>query len=395
MREHRVRALLMGGQACVFYGAAEFSRDTDFAILADAANLARLRKALADLQAEVIAVPPFALKHLRRGHAIHFRCQHPEALAIRVDLMARMRGVDSFNKLWRRRTTLEIPGGERCDLLSLPDLVQAKKTQRDKDWPMIRRLVEAHFFQNQSSPTPAQTRFWFRELRTPELLVEFSRRAPSLCRRLSKQRPLLAHAQAGNIAQLEQALVAEETAERQRDKLNLADAAASFPMFQVRLGQQAPGERWGEVLDDGVVREVQQQREIASLGRFPETTRRAAAFSGVSVHVSRWVSITASRPTLPAASSNFRASRKAVSASVSCQPRCTCRTTAPSSRQRDSTPTKSCSTFRRLNAMKRKPLASASAPMPWPGSPMTPSKPASATAAIFCFSGHSCAPVPG
>ena len=50
MRAHRVRALLMGGQACVFYGAAEFSRDTDLAILADAANLARLRKALAELQ---------------------------------------------------------------------------------------------------------------------------------------------------------------------------------------------------------------------------------------------------------------------------------------------------------------------------------------------------------
>ena len=59
MRTHRVRALLMGGQACVFYGAAEFSRDTDFAILAVAANLARLRRALDALQAEVIAVPPF------------------------------------------------------------------------------------------------------------------------------------------------------------------------------------------------------------------------------------------------------------------------------------------------------------------------------------------------
>ena len=44
MHTHHVRALLMGGQACVFYGAAEFSRDTDFAILADAANLARLRR---------------------------------------------------------------------------------------------------------------------------------------------------------------------------------------------------------------------------------------------------------------------------------------------------------------------------------------------------------------
>ena len=62
MRAHRVRALLMGGQACVFYGAAEFSRDTDFAILADAANLARLRQALADLQAEPIAVPPFDIE---------------------------------------------------------------------------------------------------------------------------------------------------------------------------------------------------------------------------------------------------------------------------------------------------------------------------------------------
>jgi len=45
MTSHRVRALLMGGQACVFYGAAEFSRDTDLLILADAGNLARLEAA--------------------------------------------------------------------------------------------------------------------------------------------------------------------------------------------------------------------------------------------------------------------------------------------------------------------------------------------------------------
>jgi hypothetical protein len=46
MAGHRVRALLMGGQACVFYGAAEFSRDTDLLVLADAANLARLRHSM-------------------------------------------------------------------------------------------------------------------------------------------------------------------------------------------------------------------------------------------------------------------------------------------------------------------------------------------------------------
>ncbi|MGD0613836.1 MAG: hypothetical protein ABSA69_00155 [Verrucomicrobiota bacterium] len=218
MRAHRVRALLMGGQACVFYGAAEFSRDTDLAILADAANLARLRRALADLQAEVIAVPPFEMKYLRRGHAIHFRCRHPEALRMRVDVMAKMRGVDAFSKLWNRRTTIELPDGIRCDLLSLPDLVRAKKTQRDKDWPMIRRLVEAHYFQNSAKPGPAQIRFWLQELRTPQLLVEIAQRHAVLCRRLVSARPLLAHAALGKTEELERVLMAEESAERKRDR---------------------------------------------------------------------------------------------------------------------------------------------------------------------------------
>ena len=218
MRAHRVRALLMGGQACVFYGAAEFSRDTDLAILGDAVNLARLRKALAELQAETIAVPPFKIKYLRQGHAIHFRCQHPDALRMRVDVMSKMRGVDAFAKLWKRRTTIELPDGTICDLLSLPDLVQAKKTQRDKDWPMIRRLVEAHYFQHRKNPNPAQVKFWLQELRTPELLTEVARANAALCRRLVSGRPLLAHATT-DAAALERALTAEETAEREQDKI--------------------------------------------------------------------------------------------------------------------------------------------------------------------------------
>ena len=39
MRAHGVRYLLMGGQACIVYGAAEFSRDTEIAILAEPDNL--------------------------------------------------------------------------------------------------------------------------------------------------------------------------------------------------------------------------------------------------------------------------------------------------------------------------------------------------------------------
>ena len=131
----------MGGQACVFYGAAEFSRDVDFAILVSPANLARLKQVLEDLQAEVIAVPPFEGRYLRKGHAIHFRCFQSEVSGLRIDVMTIMRGVDDFKKLWNRRVTLSLQDGTVCELISLRDLVQAKKTQRDKDWPMLRRLV--------------------------------------------------------------------------------------------------------------------------------------------------------------------------------------------------------------------------------------------------------------
>jgi hypothetical protein len=209
----------MGGQACVFYGAAEFSRDVDFAIVADAANLARLRQALAELQAEPIAIPPFEAKFLRRGHALHFRCRHPDALGMRVDVMSKMRGVDLFEKLWRRRTVIELPDGTKCNLLSLPDLVQAKKTQRDKDWPMIRRLVEAHYYQNRDRATVAQIRFWLQELRTPELLMDVARSNRALCRRLTAVRPLLAKAAGRDTVALERALNEEEAIERERDKV--------------------------------------------------------------------------------------------------------------------------------------------------------------------------------
>jgi hypothetical protein len=143
----------------VFYGAAEFSRDTDLAVLSSAENFLRLSRALRDLRAEVIAVPPFEARYLRKGHAVHFRCRDAQAAGMQIDVMTKMRGVDSFARLWRRRTTITLEDGLTCDLMSLPDLVQAKKTQRDKDWPMLRRLVEVNYFANRDHPNADQIRF--------------------------------------------------------------------------------------------------------------------------------------------------------------------------------------------------------------------------------------------
>jgi hypothetical protein len=219
MAAYKVRCLLMGGQACVFYGAAEFSRDSDFAILADAENLDRLRGALTELRAGVIAVPPFDVAYLEKGHAVHFRCRHPECDGLRVDVMSVMRGVDPFELIWQRRATIELPDGTVCDLLSIADLVRAKKTQRDKDWPMIRRLLESDFFNNRDQvPDPARVLFWLRELRTPELLVSLCNDFRELAIGAQGQRSLLGMALDGRVDAVEEALFLEELEERRRDR---------------------------------------------------------------------------------------------------------------------------------------------------------------------------------
>lgn len=208
----------MGGQACILYGAAEFSRDIDFAILASEENLIQLRMCLDELDAEVIAVPPFALEYLERGHAIHFRCRAPEAVGLRVDVMTRLRGVDDFVGLWERRNTIRSDDGTEYQVLSLPDLVNAKKTQRDKDWPMVRRLLEADYFANRDRSTSGQIEFWLRELRTPELLIEVATANSEIASALADARPLLRPALLNNESRLVAELVAEEQAERQVDR---------------------------------------------------------------------------------------------------------------------------------------------------------------------------------
>ena len=208
----------MGGQACVLYGAAEFSRDTDVVVLSDDDNLGRLATAVAVLEADVIAVPPFTRSHLQAGHAVHFRCRAGGVEGMRLDVMARIRGLPEFAMLWERRTTIETAAGP-IEVLSLPDLVTAKKTQRDKDWPMITRLVEADYAAHGPRADMPRTAFWLRELRTPSILVDVARSATDVSESLVAERPLLAAALAGDTAAVAAGLAAEEAREREADRI--------------------------------------------------------------------------------------------------------------------------------------------------------------------------------
>lgn len=206
----------MGGQACILYGGAEFSRDTDFAVFASPGNLDRLKGALADLEAEVVAVPPFELRHLERGHAVHFRCRRPDVDRMRVDIMTQMRGVDPFPELWERRTSLALSDDLEVEVFSLPDLVASKKTQRDKDWPMIRRLIEADYDRFYGSPSGDRIAFWLQELRTPELLVECAERFPEAA--AESERPAVRAARSGDEREVDRLLSEEQAIEMARDR---------------------------------------------------------------------------------------------------------------------------------------------------------------------------------
>lgn len=237
IQKNGVRSLLMGGQACVLYGGTEFSRDTDIVALADDANLCRLQAAVEELQAEPIAVPPFEQRFLEAGHAVHFRCQHLEAKGVRLVVMSKVRGLSDFETLWSRRTTVETEH-QVIDVLSLLDLIKAKKTQRDKDWPMVQRLVEAHFAQHALAPEAAMLDFWLRESRTPQILIDIARLDPERCRLLSEDRPWLSHAAGGDVSQLTAALRAEEDAEREADRHYWAPLKKELE--QLRLNRMRP-----------------------------------------------------------------------------------------------------------------------------------------------------------
>jgi len=212
-----VRALLIGGQACIIYGAAEFSRDSDFVILHNLANISRLKKALRFLKARNIYFPPLTRQFLEKGHACHFRCYEESVKGLRVDVIAKLRNCPSFEELWERKKTFKLPGNKRVEIIGLEDLVQSKKTQRDKDWLMLDRLITNDILITKS-PTTQKIRWWLSQCRDAGQLIELAARYKKLAVEVAVERPLVKAALKKDNRTLQQLIQKEETIEREKDK---------------------------------------------------------------------------------------------------------------------------------------------------------------------------------
>jgi hypothetical protein len=151
--------------------------------------------------------------------------------------MSILRGVADFEELWTRRTTIEV-AGQSIDLLALEDLVRAKKTQWDKDWPMLRRLVEQSYFGHSTSAAEKLVRFWLRELRTPELLIEVASAHPGLADAEAALRPAVQNALSASPEDVRQALDVEEREERRKDREYWAPLKRELEEFRLGRGKQ-------------------------------------------------------------------------------------------------------------------------------------------------------------
>lgn len=153
-------------------------------------------------------------------------------MGLRIDIMGVMRGVASFPELWKRREEIELSEIGKVAVMSLPDLVKAKKTQRDKDWPMIRRMIEADIYRASDDPSPDKMGFWLTECRTPELLISLTARYLEIASGIAPKRPLLRLAIEGNEKEIRKLLLDEENREREVDRQYWAPLKAELEAWR-------------------------------------------------------------------------------------------------------------------------------------------------------------------
>jgi hypothetical protein len=140
--EHGVDWLLISGQATILYGAATFSEDIDVWVEPSEQNLVRCTQALRATGARYYKLsPPLSAEFAARNHVFHFTLSEGGG-AVFVDLMGLPPRVGPFAEARARARVFKTEWG-LLPTVAIVDLVELKKTQRPRDYPIISRLAVA------------------------------------------------------------------------------------------------------------------------------------------------------------------------------------------------------------------------------------------------------------
>ena len=143
LERYGVRWLLVSGQATILYGAATFSEDIDLWVEPTETNLQRFLDALRASHARYYKLtPPVTAAHAAQYHAFHFVLPEDPGGEVFLDVMGLPPRVKAFDQALMASRTFDTPWG-RLPTVGIPDLVELKKTQRPRDYPIISRLALA------------------------------------------------------------------------------------------------------------------------------------------------------------------------------------------------------------------------------------------------------------
>lgn len=144
LEQHQVDWLLVSGQASILYGAATFSEDIDLWVEPSAENLERCTRALRAAGARYYKLtPPFTAEFAARHHGFHFTLpDETEGVDAFLDVMGCPPRVGDFAAARTRARVFDTAWGA-LRTVGIVDLVELKKTQRPRDYPVISRLAVA------------------------------------------------------------------------------------------------------------------------------------------------------------------------------------------------------------------------------------------------------------
>lgn len=163
LEAHHVEWLLISGQATILYGAATFSEDIDLWVKPDTTNFERFLQALRASNARYYKLTPaFTVEAALRHHGFHFVIPGADGGSdLYLDVMGCPPRVGSLELARRNARDFATQWG-RLPTVGIQELVEIKKTQRPRDYPIIGRLVFAFLQDRAPSWTDADLE-WARD----------------------------------------------------------------------------------------------------------------------------------------------------------------------------------------------------------------------------------------
>jgi hypothetical protein len=189
----RLRAVICSGQAVVLHRLAVASKDGGWILREDEKAVEHVRRRLARHGARYRFGAPLDVRWLSRGWSSHFEFRR-SALRVRTDFFTRPPRITParLRRLWAEQQGRDLP------FVGPVDLAEMKKTDREKDYPVIGELARL-------MDAPGDRLLQSRSARD---LADLAAAHPDLARRLAKRRPILRRLSVGREA-IEAALDAE------------------------------------------------------------------------------------------------------------------------------------------------------------------------------------------